>query len=241
MKAEHIKRLILLGLVLLAVGAFLHWDLGRYLTLDYLKASQARFQSLYAAHPMAVIGAYVLAYILVAALSLPGAAVMTLAGGGFFGLLIGTLAVSVASTTGATLACLVSRTLLRDWVQNRFGDKLQVINDGISREGGFYLFTVRLIPIFPFFVINLVMGLTPMRLVTFFWVSQLGMLPGTVVFVNAGRELAKIDSLSGILSPTLLLSFLLLGLFPILVKKIMQYLRPRLVPTPQQENEDGKI
>ncbi|MBR9980277.1 MAG: TVP38/TMEM64 family protein, partial [Desulfatitalea sp.] len=121
----------------------------------------------------------------------------------------------------ATLACAVSRFLLRDWVQGKFGDKLAAINAGIEREGAFYLFSLRLVPIFPFFVINLVMGLTPIRLFTFFWVSQIGMLAGTVVFVNAGRQLAQIDSVSGILSPGVLVSFVVLGLFPITVKKLL--------------------
>jgi len=215
--------------VLCLVAAFLYWDLDRYLTLEYLKSSRARFQVVYGDHPVMVIAAYVTVYILVTALSLPGAVVLTLAGGALFGLAVGTVVVSVASTAGATLACLVARTLLRDWVQARFGEKLRVVNGGIAREGGFYLFTLRLIPVFPFFVINLVMGLTSMRLTTFFWVSQLGMLPGTVVFVNAGKELAAIDSLGGILSPTLIGSFVILGLFPITVKKVMQYLHPWVV------------
>ncbi len=152
---------------------------------------------------------------------------LTLAGGGLFGIIVGTVAVSFASTIGATLACLVSRFLLRDWVQNKFSDRLTTINNGIEKEGAFYLFSLRLVPIFPFFVINLVMGLTRMSLFTFFWVSQIGMLAGTIVYVNAGKELAKIDSLSGILSPGLLISFVVLGLFPITVKKILGFYKTR--------------
>ena len=166
-------------------------------------------------------------YILITALSLPGAAVMTLAGGALLGFWLGTLAASLASTIGATLACFVSRYVLRDWVQGKFGDKLAAINRGIEKEGKFYLFTLRLIPIFPFFVINLVMGLTTISLVTFYWVSQLGMLPGTMVYVNAGKELARIDSLSGILSPGLIFSFVLLGLFPLVVKKLMGWYKSK--------------
>jgi len=222
------KKLTLVAIVLLLVGLFFALDLGRYLTLDYIKASQGRFQLLYAEHPAGVIAVYMLVYIVSAGLSLPGAAVLTLAGGGFFGLLTGTLVVSFASTLGATLACVAARTLLRDWVQGKFGEKLNAFNEGIEREGWMYLFTLRLIPIFPFFVINLVMGLTTMRLSTFYWVSQLGMLPATVVFVNAGKELAKIDSLGGILSPTLLISFALLGIFPLAVKKIMEFVKTRM-------------
>ncbi len=222
------NKLILLALVLLLVVLFFSLDLGRYLTLDYIKASQSRFQLLYAEHPAGVIAVYMLVYILSAGLSLPGATVLTLAGGGFFGLLVGTLVVSVASTLGATLACLAARTLLRDWVQERFGEKLVTINEGIDREGWLYLFTLRLIPVFPFFIINLVMGLTTMRLSTFYWVSQLGMLPATIVYVNAGKELAKIDSLGGILSPTLIISFALLGIFPLAVKKVMLFAKARI-------------
>mgnify|MGYP000082532543 CR=1 FL=1 len=240
MKARTGKKIALAAVVVCVIAAFFYWDLGQYLTLEYLKSSQAKFQALYDQHQLAVIAAYMGIYILVTALSLPGAAVMTLAGGGFFGLALGTVVVSFASTIGAALACLVARTLLRDWVQQKFGDKLQTINDGIEREGGFYLFTMRLIPIFPFFVINLVMGLTTMRLITFFWVSQLGMLPGTIVYVNAGKELAKIDSLAGILSPSLIASFVILGLFPITVKKIMQYVRPRVVRADRANPQDKK-
>jgi uncharacterized membrane protein YdjX (TVP38/TMEM64 family) len=166
-------------------------------------------------------------YIVVTALSLPGAAVMTLAGGGLFGFWVGLVVVSFASSIGATLACFVSRFLLREWVQNKFGDKLHSINKGIEEEGAFYLFSLRLVPIFPFFVINLVMGLTGMRLVTFYWVSQLGMLAGTMVYVNAGKELAKIESLSGILSPGLIISFVILGLFPLTVKKLLAWYKAR--------------
>jgi uncharacterized membrane protein YdjX (TVP38/TMEM64 family) len=168
-----------------------------------------------------------LIYILVTSLSLPGAVVMTLAGGALFGLVRGTVIVSFASTIGATLACLVSRFILRDWVQGKFGDKMKTVNDGIEREGPFYLFTLRLIPIFPFWMINLVLGLTKMPLRTFYWVSQAGMLPGTIVYVNAGKELAKIDSLSGILSPGLIISFVLLGLLPLVTKKAIAWYNPK--------------
>jgi uncharacterized membrane protein YdjX (TVP38/TMEM64 family) len=152
---------------------------------------------------------------------------MTLAGGALFGVIVGTVVVSFASTAGATLAFLISRFLLRDWVQGRFAENLTAVNKGMEREGAFYLFTVRLIPVFPFFVVNLVMGLTRMPVFTYFWVSQLGMLPGTVVYVNAGRELSRIDSLSGILSPRLLLAFALLGLLPIVTKKAMGWYRSK--------------
>jgi len=211
--------------VLFAVFQFYH--LGQYLTLSYIKTSQARFAALYAGQGALVIAVYAGIYILAAALSLPGAVILTLAGGALFGLWTGTLVVSFASTIGATLACAVSRFVLRDWVQERFADRIARINEGIEREGAFYLFTLRLIPVFPFWLINLAMGVTKMRLVTFYWVSQIGMLAATLVYVNAGRELAKIDSVRGILSPGLLGSFVLLGLFPIATKIMVTWLRRR--------------
>ncbi len=229
MNRSLVKKLALLLSLLVLVFLFVFFDLGQFLTLDYIKTSQARFQELYQSNRFSVIALYMLIYILVTALSLPGAAVMTLAGGGFFGLVTGTVVVSVASTIGATCACLVSRFVLRDWVQTKFGDKLSAINRGIEKEGSFYLFSLRLIPIFPFFVINLLMGLTTMPIRTYFWVSQLGMLPATVVYVNAGKEIAQIESLAGIVSPSLLASFALLGLFPVTVKKILSFYRRRRV------------
>lgn len=227
MNKNLIKKLaiVVAGGVLVAI--FFALDLQQYLSLPYLKESQARFADLYQENPGLMIGSYMAIYILVTALSLPGAVILTLAGGALFGLVTGLIIVSFASTIGATLACFVARFVLRDWVQNKFGDKLTTINEGIAREGAFYLFTLRLIPVFPFFVINLVMGLTKMPLFTFYWVSQVGMLAGTAVFVNAGKELGKIDSLSGILSPGLLGSFVILGLFPLVVKKLVSFIKGR--------------
>jgi uncharacterized membrane protein YdjX (TVP38/TMEM64 family) len=227
MKTNLIKKIAMLVAGGILVAVFFALDLQQYLTLGYLKESQARFADMYHANPGLVIGAYMGIYILVTALSLPGAAILTLAGGALFGLGTGLLIVSFASSIGATLACFVARFVLRDWVQNKFGDKLSTINDGVDREGAFYLFTLRLIPVFPFFVINLLMGLTKMPLFTFYWVSQLGMLAGTAVFVNAGKELGKIDSLSGILSPGLIGSFVILGLFPLVVKKLISFIKDR--------------
>jgi uncharacterized membrane protein YdjX (TVP38/TMEM64 family) len=223
------KKTALLLVIALLVVAFFAFDLGRWLTLDALKASQATFDEWYGASPLVVIGAYFLVYVLVTALSLPGAAVMTIAGGALFGLGVGTLVVSFASSIGATLAFLAARFLLRDWVQGRFGDKLSTVNAGMAKDGAFYLFTLRLVPLFPFFVINLLMGLTPIKTRTFYWVSQLGMLAGTVVYVNAGTQLAQLESLSGILSPGLIASFTLLGLFPLLAKKSVALLQARRV------------
>ena len=212
---------ILLAVLLLLVAAFFAFDLGRFLSLDHVKSMQADVAALYAARPWTVIGAYVALYVAVTALSLPGAAVMTLAGGAVFGLGVGLLVVSFASSVGATLAMLAARYVLRDGVQARFGARLAEIDRGIERDGAFYLFTLRLVPIFPFFVINLLFGLTTMRAWTFYWVSQLGMLAGTAVYVNAGTQLARIDSLAGIVSPALLASFALLGLFPLVAKKLV--------------------
>ena len=224
---KHLKKIVILLLIIAFIVAYKVFNLGQYLTLSYIKASQEKFSLLYAEHQILVIAGYMMIYILVTSLSLPGATVMTLAGGALFGLWVGTAVVSFASTIGATLACFVSRFLLRDWVQATLGDRLKTVNEGIEREGKFYLFTLRLIPAFPFFVINLVMGLTKMPLRTYYWVSQLGMLPATIVYVNTGQELARIQSLSGILSPRLIFSFVLLGLFPILVKKLLALYRKR--------------
>lgn len=220
------KRLLLWLALAVAVGLFFALDLQRYFSLEQLKQSQARLAELHAEHPWRVGGAYFVVYVAVTALSLPGAAIMTLAGGAIFGVVAGTVIVSFASTLGATLAFLVSRYLLRDSVQRRFGQRLAQIDRGIEREGAFYLFTLRLVP---FFVINLVMGLTAMKARTFFWVSQLGMLAGTVVYVNAGTQLAKIESLRGILSPEIVGSFVLLGVFPLLAKKAVDAWRRRRV------------
>jgi uncharacterized membrane protein YdjX (TVP38/TMEM64 family) len=225
MNKKIFNKIIIIIIVVAAVVAFKVFHLGDYLTLDYIKESQRKFEILYGEHRLTVIALYMLIYILVTSLSLPGAVIMTLAGGALFGLLTGTVVISFASTIGATIACAVSRFILRDWVQGKFGDKLKTVDDGIEREGAFYLFTLRLIPVFPFWLINLVFGLTRLPLKKFYWVSQIGMLPGTLVFVNAGRELAKIESLSGILSPGLILSFVLLGFFPITAKKLIAFYR----------------
>ena len=212
----------LLGLIAVAIALFFALDLGRYLSLDWIKSQQHAITAWSDARPVAAAAIFFGLYVLVTALSLPGAALMTLAGGAVFGLWWGTLIVSFASSLGAALAFLVSRYLLRDWVAERFGQRLAAIDAGIKREGAFYLFTLRLVPAFPFFLVNLLLGLTAMKTRTFYWVSQVGMLAGTAVYVNAGTQLAKIDSLSGIISPGLLLSFALLGVFPLIAKKIIE-------------------
>lgn len=228
MTSRTVKKLALAAAIIAAVALFFAFDLGRFLTLDYIKESRDRFAALYAADPAVTLGGYFLIYILVVALNLPGAAIMSLAGGALFGFWIGLLVISFASSIGATLACALARYLFRDAVARRFGDKLAKVHEGVAREGAFYLFTMRLIPAIPFFAINLVMGLTEMRLWTFYWVSQLGMLAGTAVYVNAGKELGAIESLSGILSPGLIFSFALLGVFPLLVKKALTLYKKRV-------------
>ena len=220
-------KIAVVALVVVLVAAFLAFDLGRYLDLEYLKSRQADIDALYREYPVASLAAYFAAYVAITGLSLPGAAILTLAGGAVFGLLWGSVVVSFASTLGATVAFMVSRYLLRDGIQRRYGDRLKAVNAGVERDGAFYLFTMRLVPAFPFFVINLVMGLTPMRVLTFALVSQLGMLPGTIVFVNAGTQLARIDSLQGILSPALIGSFVLLGIFPFAARRVVDAVKAR--------------
>jgi uncharacterized membrane protein YdjX (TVP38/TMEM64 family) len=223
------NKMLILAVVLTGIAAFFVFDLGRYFTLDFFKSQQTAIDAYVSANPLQAGLVFFLIYIAVTGLSLPGAAIMTLVAGAVFGLLWGTLIVSFASSIGATLAFLVSRFLLRDSIQSRFGDKLRAINSGVEKDGAFYLFTLRLVPAFPFFVINLVMGLTPLKTWTFYWVSQLGMFAGTLVYVNAGTEIAKIESLRGILSPGLILSFTLLGIFPLIAKSIVNVIRARKV------------
>jgi pyruvate/2-oxoglutarate dehydrogenase complex dihydrolipoamide dehydrogenase (E3) component/uncharacterized membrane protein YdjX (TVP38/TMEM64 family) len=223
------KKMVVLGLVLALVLAFFAFDLNQLLTLEGLKAGLARIKTLRTESPLRVALVYFVGYVLVTALSLPGAVVMTLAGGALFGLAGGTLLVSFASSLGATLAFLASRFLLRDLVQARFGNRLKAINDGMAKDGPMYLFTLRLVPLFPFFLVNLLMGLTPIRALSYYWVSQLGMLAGTLVYVNAGTQLAQITSLSGILSPGLLFSFALLGVFPMLARRLAGWMQHRRV------------
>ena len=225
---NRFRLFLFVGLAVL-IGAFFAFDLQRFFTLDTLNAQQAAIEAYRGAHPAMAAAIYAVIYVAVTGLSLPGAAVLTLAGGAIFGLFWGTVIVSFASTIGATLAFLAARFLFLDAVKARFGDRLQAIDAGVARDGAFYLFTLRLVPVFPFFVINLVLGLTAMPARTFYWVSQVGMLAGTIVYVNAGTQLAKIESLSGILSPGLLISFALLGLFPLLARWLVDAIKARKV------------
>jgi uncharacterized membrane protein YdjX (TVP38/TMEM64 family) len=213
--------------VLFAILAYYWFDLGAFLTLENFKARQAEILSAKDAHPALAIGGFFALYVVVTGLSIPGAAILTLIAGALFGLVTGTIIVSFASSIGATLAFLGSRYLLRDWVQDKFGERLSAIDDGLAKDGAFYLFTIRLIPLFPFFVVNLVMGLTRIRTWTYYWVSQIGMLLGTLVFVNAGTQISQIRSTAGLLSPTLLASFVALGLMPWLARGIVGFLQRR--------------
>ena len=224
-----LKKIVILAALAALVAAYFIFDLGQYLTLDGIKALAGDVAAFQHRNPLAVIAGFFIAYVLVTAASIPGAAILTLAAGALFGVVGGTVLVSFASTAGATLAFLSSRYVLRDSIEARFGERLKAINAGLERDGPFYLFSLRMIPVFPFFVVNLVMGLTRIRTWTYAWVSQLGMLLGTIVYVNAGTQLAQIDSLSGIASPGVLASFALLGIVPWLAKGIIGVIKRRKV------------
>jgi uncharacterized membrane protein YdjX (TVP38/TMEM64 family) len=215
------KKAVLALVLIGAIAAYFAFDFGQYLSLENFKASQADIVAAKDANPALYIAGFFLLYVAVTGLSIPGAAIMTLVAGALFGVVVGTLIVSFASTMGATLAFLSSRYVLRDWVQGKFGERLRAVDDGLEKDGAFYLFTLRLIPVFPFFVINLLMGLTRIKTGTFFWVSQIGMLPATIVFVNSGTQISLIESTAGLLSPTLIASFVALALFPWVAKGIV--------------------
>jgi len=225
LKARNATRLAIVAALVLGAGAFVYFDLGAYLNLTYLKEVQVNSLAYVQAHFWRSALIYFLVYVLVTGLSLPGAAVMTLAGGALFGLFWGLLLVSFASSLGATAALLMARTLLGDWVQARFAAQFESVNEGLARDGAFYLFSVRMVPLFPFFVVNVVFGLTRITVGQFYWVSQLGMLPGTFVFIFAGTQLARVSSISDVLSPGLIGALSLLGLFPLLARKALPYLR----------------
>lgn len=216
------KKTVLVLAALLGVGLFFWFDLGRFLTLDSLKANRQSLLDYYAAHKLVMAAGFMLIYIIQTALSLPGAAILSLAAGAIFGSVMGTVYANIAATIGATLAFLVTRYLLRDLVLDKFGSKLEGMNRELEERGFNYLLFLRLVPLFPFFLINLAAGLTRLPLRTFIFGTMLGIIPGGFVFVNAGASLATIDSLSGIASPRVLGSFVLLGLFaliPVLYNK----------------------
>ncbi len=214
-----------LGIVLVVAIVYLGIEFGQYLTLENAKAQQASLTLFIEQNLFVAAATYFVLYIALTALSIPGAAVVTLLGAALFGFWQSLALVSFASTIGATIAFLSSRYLLRSWVQNRFSSKLAAINEGMKKDGAFYLFSLRLIPVFPFFLINLLMGLMPISVFRFYWVSQVGMLPGTAVYLNAGTQLSEINSLAGIVSPTVLFSFVLLGLFPMMAKWLLKKCR----------------
>jgi len=224
-----LKKIVLLSLAILLIGLFFHFNLNQLLTLEGLKGSMEQFREWRVEAPVLMIGAFFILYVAVTALALPGAAILTLAAGALFGLFEGFLIASFASSLGALCSFIVSRYLLRDSLIKRFPERLKAIDEGVKKEGAFYLFTLRLVPVFPFFLINLLMGLTAIKSWTFYWVSQLGMLAGTFIFVNAGTQLAQIDSLSNILSFNLIISFVLLGIFPLIAKGIVNMIKKRRV------------
>ena len=221
------NRIILLAVAVVAIVLFFFFDLHQVVTLENAQAQRESVLAFYRENPIIMIVGFAMLYIAVTGLSLPGAAILTLVAGAIFDLLVGVVLVSFASTIGASLAFLLARYLFRDFVQGRFSKYLKPINEGVEKDGAFYLFALRLVPLFPFVVINVAMALTPIRLWTFFFVSQIGMLAGTVVYVNAGSQLGQLDSLTGILSPMLIGSFVLLGLFPLLAKKGLDLYRAK--------------
>lgn len=223
------KKLAILAVLAALVAAYFTLGLGQYLSLEGIKGLSAQIATFQQENALAVIAGFFLVYVLVTGASLPGAAILTLASGALFGVLWGTVIVSFASTIGATIAFLSSRYVLRDTIEARFGERLKAINAGLERDGAFYLFSLRMIPAFPFFVVNLVMGLTRIRTLTFVWVSQLGMLLGTAAYVNAGTQLARIESTSGLLSPVLIGSFVALGIVPWIAKGIIGAIQRRKI------------
>ena len=218
-------KIILAAIFAALFGAFFYFDLQQYISLQSLKEQKDALQQLYLTSPVTISAAYFVVYVMVAALALPAAAIITLAGGAIFGFWHGLILVSFASSIGATIAFVLTRFLFHDTVQNKFGNQLEAVNKGIENEGAFYVFGMRLVPLFPFVVVNSLLALTKLKATTFYWASQLGMLVGTAVFVNAGTQLAEIESLGDILSLNLILSFILLGVFPIIAKHALSWLK----------------
>lgn len=220
-------KIILAVVVIALIAAFFAFDLQQYFSLEYLKQQQGALNDLYSDKPLLVAGAYFIVYVVFAALALPAALILTLAGGAIFGFWTGFILVSFASSIGATIAFILTRYLFHDSIEAKFGDRLKAMNTGIEKEGAFYVFGMRLVPLFPFVMVNSLLALTKLKTWTFYWASQIGMLAGTAVYVNAGTQIAKIDSLAGIAEPKLLLSFALLGIFPIIAKTILNVLKSR--------------
>ena len=236
-----IKKILILVVVIFLAIVLYKLGLNEYLNLNALKSFQTEWTEAYHQKPAEIIAIYFLIYVVVTGLSLPGATLMTLVGGAMFGLAMGVLIISFASTIGATIAFLLSRYLFRDWVQTKFARQLLAVNEGIEKEGSYYLFTLRLVPLFPFFIINMVMGLTPIKTFSFYWVSQVGMFLGTIVYVNAGTQLAKLDGVAGILSTELIISFSLIGLLPLVTKKLVDFINARKIYKPYQDSRPNQF
>lgn len=220
-------KIALVAVVISLIAAFFIFDLQQYFSFEYLKSQKDALNALYAEKPILIAGAFFLIYVTFAALALPAATILTLAGGAIFGFWTGMLLVSFASTIGATLAFIFTRFLFHDAIQAKFGDRLEAMNTGIEKEGAFYVFGMRLVPIFPFVMINSLLALTKLKTWTFYWASQIGMLAGTAVYVNAGTQIAQIDNPGDIANPKLIISFVLLGIFPIIAKKALGFLKAR--------------
>src|SRR6267378_3315172 len=237
------RRLLLAALLAGSIAAFFAFDLGQYFRIEFFQSRQSAIEEFRRASPLATAAIFFAIYVAVTGSSVPGAAILSLAVGAIFGLLWGTLIVSFASSIGATLAFLSSRFLFREAVRSRFGDRLRAIDAGLEKEGAFYLFALRLVPAVPFVLVNLLMGLTPIRTRTFYWVSQIGMLPATIVYVNAGTQLAAVKSLSGILSPALVGSLVLLGIFRLIARHAVEVFktRRRLAKWPKPEKFERNL
>jgi len=221
------KKIVLVIVFIIFVALFFSLDIAQYLDLAYIKSKQSAIDDYYSLNPVRTGLIFFVSYIVITGVSLPGAGILTLAGGAIFGVVWGSILVSFASVFGATMAFLVARYLFHDYVQTKFKKQLEPINHGIRKEGNLYLFTIRFVPIFPFFIVNNLMALTPIKTINFALVSQIGMLIPTIIFVNAGTQLAKIESPGDVLSPELILSFALLGIFPLAAKKILIYVRKK--------------
>ena len=227
LSTKNVLKLALAAAVIVCIGLFFFLPLNEYLSFEYLQRQRSAIVDLYLAYPILFIATYIAVYVVLTGLSIPSATLLTLIGGAVFGTITGTIVILFASALGAVCAFILARYVLRDYVQEKFSTYLGLINRGVAEEGAFYLFGLRVAPVVPYFVVNFVMALTPIRLWTYYWVTQLGMLPGTILYVKSGKELGKLQSASGILSWSLILSLLALGLFPLVAKKCIEFARKR--------------
>ena len=228
LSTKNVLKLTLAAAAIVCIGLFFFLSLNEYLSFEYLQQQRSAIVDFYLAHPILFIATYIAVYVVLTGLSIPSATLLTLIGGAVFGTVTGTVVVLSASTLGAICAFVLARYVLRDYVQEKFSKYLGQVNRGVDEEGAFYLFGLRVVPVVPYFVVNFVMALTPIRLWTYYWVTQLGMLPGTILYVNSGKELGKLQSASGILSWSLMLSLVALGLFPLVAKKLVNVVRTRI-------------